>query len=157
MEKALSTAILTIAAITIAMVLTSSLVPAADSGGRALLGLSGRLEERMLTDMALLHAAAETDVTGQTYVRVWLKNTGSVPIVDVERMDLILIGSGSVSHHVFGTGIGKWQYQVLHGLDEWIPGATIRVDLPVATHSAGLYEVQIVSPSGSRAKDSFSL
>lgn len=157
MEKTITTAILTIAAVMVALVLVNAMVPSSYTSSRTAAAVTSRLDTRMRTDLTIVHVAAET-VGDQNYVRIWLKNTGLATIDSIPRLDVVLAGSSGSKLYPHGTGQGKWQYAILSdGQTEWSPGATLRLDLQVAAPLTGMHTAVVTTPTGVQVKDTFSL
>lgn len=158
MEQSLSTAIFVITTVLVSVFFVNGVASRLNSGARSAAAAITRMEQRMTTDMTVMHGAVETDA-GQTYLRLWLRNTGARPVDAVRRMEIMLTSTTASQYFPYGTGPNKWQYTVLSGgPTEWTAGGTIRLEIQLASPlAAGQYNLTLTTFNGAQAKYTFSV
>lgn len=153
MEKVITSVLLTIAAVTAAVMVTVVVIPQVSAGSGAVAVAGARLQERMKTDIAIIHAAGEP--SGQE-IRLWVKNTGSTTIEAPQRLDVFLTSSAQHRYLSHGLGPERWQYE-LKGAATWSPGVTAEITIVLSEPVSGPHTAVVVTPSGVQAKRQFSL
>jgi len=107
MDKVLSTVLLIVAAVVCVTLVINAVYPAIMSSTGAIGSASARMNERMRSQIEIIHAAGELDEDGvwqdtnsNNYfdLFVWVKNIGAEPVVDVERCDVSLAATRQSGH-----------------------------------------------------------
>ena len=113
-------------------------------------GTAAKLDERIKTDICIVHAAGDGDVT----VFVWVKNVGTTEIAVPERSDVFFGQTGDVLRIPYTEEAGGtfpyWEYEVENGDgSHWQPASTVKLTLTFSSAPAeGYYLVRVVTPSG---------
>lgn len=161
MDKTISTSFLIVVSMVLVMVLFNAVYPAVQDSSSAMLNMTGRVDDRLRSQIEIIHAAAELDSTGwwqdtngNGYFDsfVWIKNVGSTRVVSPEQLDVFYGPEGNfdrIPHESNASGrYPNWTWQVEDG-GEWVPTATlavtIRYDYPLAP---GRYFIKVTLPNG---------
>jgi archaellum component FlaG (FlaF/FlaG flagellin family) len=160
-DKAITTALLIVVSIVMAVMLFNAVYPAVIEGSSAMTGMTSRAEERLRSQIEIVHATGELDSdgwwqdvngNGDFDVFVWVKNVGSSRIAAVERTDVFFGAEGDFMRipHESETGGGYpyWTWQV-ENASEWTPTATLRITIHYAAPlSSGRYFVKVIISNG---------
>lgn len=125
-----SEAFLTISAIAIAVVLTSTLLANIQDINNIQVALSNRMKDRIGISVKIVFAS-----TNDTIVYVWIKNTGikPVPYDLIDDGDLYFGKIGSESYIEYGSqSTPTWNYTIVNNLKNnsyWDIGETIQVTI----------------------------
>ena len=128
MDKVLTTALLTIAAVVAAVMVVNAILPAVSTGGTSLIGSSRRTETLLKTAIEIIHATHTND-----NVLFWVKNVGGEEIQDIENADVFVEGSGGYRRMEFSATTppadcpGKWSYDYEDNNDSWTPSTTVKI------------------------------
>ncbi len=166
MDKAITTALLIVISMVMALMLFNTAYPAIIQGGDAIASMANHADEQMRSQIAVIHAAAEvdssgawqdTDGSGDFDVFVWVKNLGDTRISGVERMDVFFGPEGDFARVPYQTDAGGntpyWTWQIENAAD-WIPTATLRIAIHYGTALAsGRYFIRVTTPTGISADD----
>jgi hypothetical protein len=161
MEKAIVTILLTIAGIVCAMLLFNAVYPAVGRGSGALVSVAGKVDERIRSQVSIVHAVGELDTNGNwqdtngnTYfdVFIWVKNVGASTIGAIEESDVFFGKEGEFSRILYkddaGGALPYWEYQIENDT-EWVPTATTKITITFSSAlSSGTYFIKVVIPSG---------
>lgn len=167
MDKAITTVFMIIVSIVISVMVFNTVYPAAVRGSDSLVSMRTRMDERMKTQIAMVHATGELDSSGNWQdtngdgrfnVFIWVKNIGSLRIAAVTDVDVFFGPEGNFMRIPYKDDAGGsypyWDWQVENDT-HWNPTATARIIIYYSTPLArGSYFVKIVTPSGP-ADDSF--
>lgn len=161
MDKSITTALLIVISMIMAMMLFNVAFPAIIEGGDAIANMAHRTEDRMRSQITIIHATGELDSNGfwqdtngngDFDVFIWVKNVGSSRIVAVERLDIFFGPEGNftrIPHQsVAGGSYPYWTGQVENAA-EWTPTATLQIDIHYnITLSSGRYFTKVIAPTG---------
>ncbi len=162
MDKVLSTVLLVVAAVVCVTLVINAVYPAIMSSTGAIGSASARMNERMRSQIEIIHAAGELDEDGvwqdtnsNNYfdLFVWVKNIGAEPVVDVERCDVFLSGNQTIwawiPHADYAEGqFPQWDYAIENGA-EWGPTTTLRIEISYESPlPSGQYRVKTLIPLG---------
>ena len=161
MDKAITTALLIVISMVMALMLFNIAYPAIIQGGDAIASMANQADEQMRSQIAVIHAAAEldsagswqdTNSSGDFEVFIWVKNLGASSIKAIERMDIFFGPEGNFTRIPYMTDAGGstpyWSWQ-LENDDNWIPTATLRIAIHYGTALAsGRYFVRVTTPTG---------
>src|ERR1041385_8169018 len=104
MDKVVTSALLIVVSMVLAVVLFNSAYPAVTDSARAISVMAGRTDDRLQSQMVIIHAASETDrgggwqdVNNNGYFDVftWVKNVGSTRIFPVQAIDVFFGPEGN--------------------------------------------------------------
>lgn len=146
MDKAIVTTFLLIAGIVTAVLIFNTVYPAAVSGSDAMTRMGGRIEDRLKSQIEIIHATGKST---DSDVSVWAKNVGSLRIIAVERCDLFFGPEGDFARIPYGAGAPHWEY-ALENDTQWNPSATLKILIRYGAGfpSAGRHFVKIIIPNG---------
>lgn len=161
MDKAITTALLIVISMVMAILLFNTAYPAIEQGGDAVVNMTSRTEDRLRSQVEIIHVIGELDSSGwwqdvngngefETYV--WVKNVGSSRITAVEDVDVFFGPEGNfarIPHESdAGGGYPHWTWQ-LENATEWTPTATLKVSIHYESPlSSGRYFVKVSVPNG---------
>ena len=161
MDKVITTALLIVVGMVLTVVLFNAAYPAVMDSGQALSLMADRANDRLKSQIAIIHVSSETDqggwwqdVNGNGYfdVFVWVKNIGAVRLFPVEALDVFFGPEGNFGRLLeasqAGEGYPRWSGQVEGGSD-WTPTATLKLTLSYALPlPPGRYYIQVTTPNG---------
>lgn len=158
MDKTITTTLLIIAGIICSIFLFNTVYPMINRSGAAMVNMTDTIDERMQTQVDIVHAANESD---RQTVYIWIKNVGSSRIVNIENCDLFLGPEGDfmrIPHEDEVTGTYPyWSYEIENG-DEWTTGVTVKITVTYdSTQSTGTYFIKVIIPNGIAAEYYFSM
>lgn len=148
MDKTIITSFLIIAGIVCAVIIFNALYPAVTQSSAAMVAMQGRIDDRLKSQIEIIHAVADGMVTKRALI--WVKNVGSTSIRPIERCDVFFGPEGHFVHIPYNTGIApQWTY-ALENDDAWKPTATLRITIDVAEDLVDdtRYYVKISLPNG---------
>lgn len=144
MDKTIVTALLVMAGVISAVVLFNTLYPMLQQSGDAMTSMERRMDDRIKSQVQIIHAAKALDNT----VQIWVKNVGASRIVGVESSDVFFGPEGNFARIPYGSGSPHWEYTVENGTD-WVPTATLRISvIDDGALPSGRYYTKIVLPNG---------
>lgn len=161
MDKAITTALLIVVGMMMALMLFNTAYPAVLEGGNAITSMARRADQQMRSQISIIHAASELDGSGwwqdtngngQFEVFIWVKNIGATRINPIESLDVFFGPEGNftrVPHESqAGGSFPNWSANLENGT-EWSPTTTLRIAvhyaLPLGT---GRYYAKVITPSG---------
>jgi len=158
MDKVITTALLIVVSMIMAVSLFNVAYPAIVQGGDAIASMADRADDRIRSQITVIHAAAEwqdgapldMNASGDMEAYVWVKNVGDTRIAAVERVDVFFGQEGNFARipHASESMAGTyWQASFDNG-SEWTPTATLRITIHHAPLQAGRQFVKIVAPNG---------
>ena len=162
MDKVLSTILLIVAAVVCVVMVINAVYPAITSSTGAMTSASARMNDRIRSQIEIIHASAELDEDGDwqdtnsnSYfdVFIWVKNVGSETVDDITRCDVFIAGNQTVWAWIPYTGYAdgaypQWEYSVQNGT-EWNTATTLAIDIKYeGALSSGEYDVKVLTPNG---------
>jgi len=157
-----TTAMFLITAVIAAGVLISAIFPVVYQMSGTFAAAGHASDQQIRTNMQIV-----LDVANQSqYVRVWIKNTGSVriPAANIQQSDVFCGDAGNFNRMSLSTtgtlGNGQWTYVLTNpsANNSWNPGDTLEVDAYTTTINPDdpVY-FQFVLPSGVSTSDQFTV
>ena len=170
MDKTIVTGFMIIIAIITSVLLFNAVYPAVLQSSDAMTSMTARIDERMKSDIEIIHATGELDSTGSWQDTngdgrfnffVWTKNIGTVRFPAVESMDVFLGPEGNFSRIPHEDNAGGsfpyWTYTIEND-SEWNPTATLAITIHYsATQPSGRYFAKIITPNGVESQIVFSI
>ena len=161
MDKVITTALLIVISMVMALMLFNVAYPAIIEGGDAIVSMAGRIEDRMKSQIAIIHVSSELDADGwpQDFnnnglfdVFMWVKNVGTSRITALDNLDIFFGAEGNFARIPYGSSAGGgapyWSWD-LENAEEWAPTATLRITIHYgAALSSGRYFAKVTVPSG---------
>ena len=163
-----TTAMFLITAVIAAGVLISAIFPVVYQMSGTFVAAGHASDQQIRTNMQIV-----LDVANQSnYVRVWIKNTGSVriPVANIQQSDVFCGDAGNfnrmslTSYPLTGASNNVWTYALTNPStpNSWNPGDTLEVDAYTTTicpNSGTCNPVyfQFVLPSGISTSDQFTV
>lgn len=170
MDKAIMSTFLIIISMVMGILLFNAVYPAVVESSAAMSIMTNRADERLRSQVEIIHATGELDGTGwwqdvnsngmfDTFI--WIKNIGSTRIIAVEQMDLFFGPEGNfarIPHQSQASGsYPYWTWQV-ENANEWTPTATIRLTIHYgAPLGTGRYFFKLTLPNGVSSENFFSM
>lgn len=161
MDKTITTALLIVISMVMAVMLFNVAYPATIEAGDAIASMANRSNERMRNQISIIHGAGEldqdgfwqdSDGSGDFSVMLWVKNIGSTRTNGIERMDVFFGPEGNfarIPHESAAGGVYPYWTDAVENAAEWTPTATLNItvhyQIPL---SAGRYFAKVVAPSG---------
>lgn len=161
MEKPIVTTFMLIAGVVIAALIFNAVYPAVVHSGDALINIKSRVDQRLKTQVVIIHAAGELDASG-TWVDingdgdfdtfVWVKNVGSLRIAAINRLDVFFGPEGDFTHIPYvddaGSSYPYWTASIENDT-AWNPTATLKITIhSISVLSSGRYFIKVVTPNG---------
>jgi hypothetical protein len=144
-----------VASVIAAVLVFNAVYPAVVQSNSAMVGMKVRIDERLHSQIAVIHATKSADQP--EVALVWVKNIGSSSIKAIERCDVFFGPEGNFYRIPHGSGDRRWEH-VLENDSYWKPGATLRVSviLDYGLEPGERYFFKMVTPSGISAEHYFS-
>jgi len=144
LDKMIVTGLLVIAGVLSAVMAFNALFPAIAQSGDAMTGMERRLDDRLKSQVEIIHAARSGDTA-----LVWAKNVGSSRLVGLASVDVFFGPEGNFTRIPYGSGTPHWEYTIENGT-EWTPAATVKISIVNYTFSGPgtRYFVKVVLPNG---------
>lgn len=165
MDKVITTALLIVISMIMAITLFNVAYPAIQDGGNAIHSMANRTDERMQQQVSIIHAAGEldssggwkdTNLNGDFEVFVWVKNLGDSRIIGFERMDIFFGPEGNftrIPHQNEAGGNYPYWTASVENSPEWIPTATLKITIHYQLSlPTGRYFTKVTLPSGIAAE-----
>jgi archaellum component FlaG (FlaF/FlaG flagellin family) len=161
MDKIITTVLLIIISMLMAMSLFSTAYPAVLQGSDAIANMADRAEDKLKSEITIIHSVGELDATGnwsdtngdgRFNVFVWVKNTGSTRLQEVQYLDVFFGPEGNftrVPNESTANGtFPRWVGQIENGAD-WNPSYTLRMTLNFALPlNPGRYFIRVNLANG---------
>lgn len=147
MDKVITSVFLIVASVIAATLVFNAAYPAILASADAMTSMKSRIDERIRSEIAIIHAvksASYSDVA-----QVWVKNIGATSIKAVERCDVFFGPEGNFERIPYGAGDRYWTYEVENDT-YWNPAATVKitVDLDYMLVQGERYFYKMVTPNG---------
>jgi len=171
MDKVLSTILLVVAAVVCVTLVINAVYPAIMSSTGALSSVSDRVNDRIRSQIDIIHATGElnsskswtdTNSDGNFDVFVWVKNIGTERVDDIARCDVFLAGNNAIWAWIpyvdyAGGAFPRWSYVIENGT-EWSTATTLKIEIHYSSAlSSGLYNVKVMIPNGVSDEYDFSM
>ena len=156
---------LTIVAVAAAGAIVNAILPALSRSSGAVVTASANVDERLKSDISIVHAVGELDSGGAFSdtngnalfdIFIWVKNIGDTRIFSIEKTDVFVGKTGDfarISHETeLEAGVyPRWGHSIEGGdsTSEWGPKATLKITVTYgSTQAAGNYDTKVVIPNG---------
>jgi hypothetical protein len=148
LDKTIITTLLIIAGVVAAVTAFRAIYPAIVQSSQAISSMEGRLDERLKSQIEIIHAAPG-DQSNPQWAFIWVKNVGSLSVKPVERCDVFFGPEGNfVSVPYGGSSTPNWEYEVEND-SYWNPRATLRINIDYGqVLPDGRYFVKVTLPNG---------
>ncbi len=157
-EAAITTAIITIACVICAGMLVSAIYPAMNRATSSVVTTSEKLGDRIETSIDIIAEANQS-----SYEYVWVKNTGSSEIPQIESSDVFFGEIDEFQRIPFNSSLSvtpSWSYSIENddGDGRWDIGETLNITINSSSViTAGDYYVKIIVYNGISDEDKFSI
>lgn len=162
---------LTIAGVAAAGAILNAVFPLVSRSARAVVTASASVDDRLKSDIAIVHAVGELDSGGSFSdtngnglfdIFLWVKNVGDTRILTISDTDLFLGPKGSFTRIPHETEVQAGVYprwnSTIENDTEWGPKATIKVTVTYSSAQAQAnYDSKVVIPNGVSDEYFFSL
>ncbi len=153
MDKVLTTALLTIAAVVAAIMVVNTILPALGTGGSSVVSSSRAAADRIKTAIEIIHVAPPS--SGE--IHFWVKNVGAIEIQDIDNAD-VFVEDSLMTFYEGGASCSddddddKW----FHGHVDtgWTPSTTLEIIVCLSSES-NPNTVRFITANGVTAKKSF--
>lgn len=164
MDKTITTALLIVIGMVMAVTMFNVAFPAVQSSSDAMANMASRADDRLRTQAVIIQASGELDSDGWWQdtnnngyfdVFVWVKNVGSLTIAPMDSVDLFFGPEGNFVR-IPGEAAAKgsypnWSYD-FENAAQWTPSATLRITIHYeAPLSSGRYYLKLTLPNGDNA------
>ena len=156
MDKVIVTALLTIGAVTAALVVIFSLGPSISSSGQAVSASSNEAADRIGTSIEIIAVAPNAD---GTQIDAWVKNVGVQPISPVSASDVFVITPGTrYDAMTYNTGGGDKTWKEDPVPSPWNRSDTLHIiiDLSASALTTGDHQLRVSTRNGITADMTFS-
>ena len=170
MDKVIITTFMIVASVVAAVMVFNVVYPAIGQSSDAMLTMKTRLDQRLQSQIQIIHATGEldrngfwqdTNGNGQFDVFVWVKNIGSLRIAAVESVDVFFGPEGNFARIPHQSAAGGsypfWTSQVENAAT-WNPAATLKITIVQSSVlSSDRYFLKVISPNGLSDEDFFGM
>ena len=153
MDKIFVTVFLTIAGVVTSVLLFNTIYPAAVESGAAMTGMERRIDERLKSQIEIIHATP----ISTTNAYVWVKNVGSSRIRAIERCDVFFGPEGNFARIPYNEGSTYWVYELEGNDTEWDPTATLKITIHRLEKVSGRHFFKVVLPNSVSDEDYFNI
>ena len=161
MDKTITTTFLIVISTVTAILLFNAVYPAVVESGDAMRTISRRVDDRMKSQVEIIHTAGELDGdgwwqdvngSGDFDVFVWAKNIGSTRIIPVESCDVFFGPEGNfvrIPHESEAGGSYPYWVGEVENAAQWTPAATLKISIRYAAPLAqDRYFIKVIAPNG---------
>lgn len=154
MDKVIVTVMLIIAGIVASLAVFNGLYPAITQSSSAINDASNNISNQIESRIAVIQVSSSGDL-----VEAWVKNVGTVSILDVSNSDIFMSPEDSNARIPYGgSSPPYWDYQLTGSDSTWGQADTIEVSIHLAEPlSAGIYIFKMVIPNGISDDTTFSV
>lgn len=154
MDKAIVTVMLIIAGITASLAVFNGIYPAVTQSSGAISSAANKLSNQIESRIAVIQVNSSGSL-----VEAWVKNVGTVPILDVANSDVFLAPQNIYERIPYGGSTPPyWDYEVEGGGATWGQTNTIKISVNLSSPpSAGVYVFKMVIPNGISGETTFSV
>ena len=170
MDKAVTTTFLIIISTVLSILLFNAVYPAVVQSSDAMNIMTGRVDDRLKSQVEIIHTAGELDSSGwwqdtnsngDFEVFVWVKNIGSSRIIPIERSDVFFGPEGNftrIPHESEAGSSYPYWVEEMENASQWTPSATVKITIHYGAPLAqGRYFIKIIIPNGVEDEDFFSM
>lgn len=161
MDKTITTALLIVIGMVMAVTLFNVAFPAVQSSSDAMANMASRADDRLRTQAVIIQASGELDSDGWWQdsnnngyfdVFVWVKNVGSVTIDPLSSVDVFFGPEGDFvripSDAIAKGSFPNWSSD-FENATQWTPSATLLITIHYESPlSSGRYYVKVSLPDG---------
>ena len=154
MDKAIVTVMLIICGIVASLAVFNGIYPAVTQSSGAISDASNKLSDQIESRIAVIQVSSNG-----VLVEAWVKNVGTVSIMDVVNSDIFMSPQGSYERIPYGdTTPPYWEYQIEGSGTIWGQAGTIKISVHLsAPLTPGVYTFKMVIPNGISDEDTFSV
>lgn len=161
MDKVITTTMLIVIGMVMSILLFNTAYPAIAQSGDALTNMTYRADDRMKSQIEIVHAAAELDSSGwwqdingngEFDTFIWVKNIGSTRITPIEGLDVFFGPEGEfvrIPHQSSAGGLHPYWTADVENASDWTPTATVKITVhyafPLPTDQ---YYIKVTAPNG---------
>ena len=178
MDKVMVTILLTIAGIVCSVFIFNTTYAAVNQGSNSLTSISGKMGERLESQIEIAHVATEYDPVTEAWtdtngdgdeheIFVWVKNVGNSRILGIERSDIFWGKEGDfqrIPYTTEVTGTRPYWEKDIEGSDndeEWKSSETLKITIRLDSGNlpspGTTYFVKVSIPNGISDEEYFSL
>lgn len=147
MDKVIVTVLLIIGGVVATFAVLNGIFPALERSSSAINTATTQLNDQIKSQIDIINVS-----NNQATVQVWVKNTGTSLISNVENSDIFLTNQNNIERLTYGDGsspLPYWSYQLKGGSTNWSPTVTNEISIHLASPlTPGSYQVKVVIPNG---------
>jgi archaellum component FlaG (FlaF/FlaG flagellin family) len=148
MDKVIVTVLLIIGGIVATFAIVNGVYPALARSSAAINSATDQVDDQIKSQIEIINVSDD----GST-VHMWVKNTGTSRIGNVENSDVFLSYQGNISRIPYSADVAPlphWNYQLKGSSSTvWGPSDTNEITISLATPlTSGIYQVKVVIPNG---------
>jgi hypothetical protein len=161
MEKTIVTAFMVIISVIVSVMVYNTVYPAAVEGSSSLRNMRARMDDRIQSQITIVHAVGELDQNGSWQdtngdgdfnAFIWSKNIGSARVSAINQVDLFFGPEGNfnrIAHRdETGGAYPYWEWDVEND-ENWNPTATLKITIHYNSPlPSARYFVKMVLPNG---------
>ncbi len=145
MDKVIVTVLLIIGGVVASIAIFNGIYPAIVQSGNSVRSATAKVSDRIETRIDIIQVSDNS-----TLIDFWVKNTGTVRIISIDRSDIFYGPETNFTRITYGGGTPPyWDYILEGSATEWAQAVTLKgtIYLPSAI-SAGTYLLKMVTPNG---------
>ena len=153
MDKVLVTILLIIAGVVCSMVVVNAVYPMITRTSGAITDTVSRIDDRIKSNIEIIQVSDNS-----TDVYMWVKNVGTSNIGAIDKSDIFFGPEGNFARIPYSetpTIKPYWNY-TLENDSSWIPTATLKITIYLASAPSGTYYVKVVIHNGISDEQLFS-
>ena len=156
MDKVITTALLTMAAVVAAVLVINTMLPALGRSGSSLLSSSGAAADRIKTNVEIIAVSA---TSRSSVVEVWVKNVGVADLLAIDHSDVFIESPSELIRAIHGPGVPpNWTYAIEDvGGTILEPTRTAKLTITLASLPPGKYVLRFITNNGVQAEKAFSV
>ncbi len=145
MDKVIVTVLLIIGGVVASIAIFNGIYPAIVQSGSSVRSATAKVSDRIETRIDIIQVSDNS-----TLIDFWVKNTGTVRIISIDRSDIFYGPETNFTRITYGGGTPPyWDYILEGSATEWTQAVTLKatIYLPSAI-STGTYLLKMVTPNG---------
>ncbi len=145
MDKVIVTVLLIIGGVIASIAIFNGVYPAIVQSGSSVRSATAKVSDRIETRIDIIQVSDNS-----TLIDFWVKNTGTVRIISIDRSDIFYGPETNFTRITYGGGTPPyWDYILEGSATEWTQAVTLKgtIYLP-SPISAGTYLLKMVTPNG---------
>lgn len=145
MDKVIVTVLLIIGGVVASIAIFNGVYPAIVQSSSSVRSATAKVSDRIETRIDIIQVSDNS-----TLIDFWVKNTGTVRIISIDRSDMFYGPETNFTRITYGGGTPPyWDYILEGSATEWAQAVTLKVTIYLPSPiSAGTYLLKMVTPNG---------